>query len=639
MSFRTTPIRLAVCMGLGVAVLACTQTACRPKAVSEKSESLGESTSARVAEVKDAAIVEPVMIPLEHLGVKDAQQADSIADAWSVEMFSAAADKQLIKLKKLLHGNQQITEADIRGVVAADFQCGRLTAQEFDVVHDDGEIRVQRPMSPQRAADTFQRGPGFVAALSQLQALVNNSSRRNASFKIAAVQDAVQDAIQDAIQDADRIESTIEFQLVGESTHGITQHASRWLCTWETGDVSNLPRLQSIVVQDEELTSRQGSALFVDRTTAVLGKNDAYHKQLAHGLDYWLDRLEMRFGINSSGWQGIAVEDVNGDGLDDVFICQPGGLPNRLFVQHIDGTAEDVSATAGLDYWDHSHAALFLDLDGDDDQDLVLATALGLLFFSNDGGGRFSVETAKLCPEAMPFTLAAADYDQDGDLDIYASCYSPRGKAIATEFLARPVPYHDANNGGRNCLFRNDGNWTYQNVTREVGLDANNRRFSLAASWEDYDNDGDQDLYVANDYGRNNLYRNNQGRFTDVALAAGVEDISAGMSVSWSDYNQDGQMDLYVSNMWSSAGNRITYQRQFHPATPESVRADFQRHARGNSLFMNLGDGSFRDVSVEADVSMGRWAWCSQFADVNNDSRDDLLVANGFITQDDTRDL
>ena len=102
-------------------------------------------------------------------------------------------------------------------------------------------------------------------------------------------------------------------------------------------------------------------------------------------------------------------------------------------------------------------------------------------------------------------SLAAADFDEDGDLDVYACCYSQRA---TSPLMGRPVPYHDANNGGRNLLFRNDGRWRFQDVTRQVGLDENNRRFSFAACWEDYDNDGDLDLYVANDYGRNNLYEN-----------------------------------------------------------------------------------------------------------------------------------
>src|SRR5690606_38619080 len=186
-----------------------------------------------------------------------------------------------------------------------------------------------------------------------------------------------------------------------------------------------------------------------------------------------------------------------------------------------------------------------VDLDNDGDQDLVLATALGLLFMENDGQARFRAVAAKHTPEARPVTISAADFDHDGYVDIYAGCYSLRGTAVARSYglLGRPIPYHEVNNGGRNVLYRNDGNWRFRDVTRAVGLDENNRRFTLAAAWEDYDNDGLLDLYVVNDFGRNNLYRNHGGTFTDEAATAGVEDISAGMSVSWSDYNHDGWMD------------------------------------------------------------------------------------------------
>ena len=103
------------------------------------------------------------------------------------------------------------------------------------------------------------------------------------------------------------------------------------------------------------------------------------------------------------------------------------------------------------------------------------------------------------------------------------------------------------------------------------------------------------------------------------------------MSVTWADYNRDGLMDLYVSNMFSSAGNRIAYQRQFKAGVDDATLSQYQRHARGNTLFANRGDG-FDDVSVPAGVTMGRWAWSSNFLDINNDGGDDLFVANGFIT-------
>ena len=91
-------------------------------------------------------------------------------------------------------------------------------------------------------------------------------------------------------------------------------------------------------------------------------------------------------------------------------------------------------------------------------------------------------------------------------------------------------------------------------------------------------------------------------------------------------------MDLYVSNMFSSAGNRVAYQRKFKSEADEAARAKYQYLARGNSLFENAGDGTFRDVSLAAGATMGRWAWSSLFADLNNDGWEDLLVANGFVT-------
>jgi hypothetical protein len=110
--------------------------------------------------------------------------------------------------------------------------------------------------------------------------------------------------------------------------------------------------------------------------------------------------------------------------------------------------------------------------------------------------------------------------------------------------------------------------------------------------------------------------------------------------VSWGDYNSDGLPDLYVGNMFSSAGNRVAYQRRYRSEEKESIRQLFQRHARGNTLFANSGDGTFKDVSLEAGVTMGRWAWGSNFADLNNDGWDDIVVANGLVTSpDDTGDL
>jgi hypothetical protein len=202
-----------------------------------------------------------------------------------------------------------------------------------------------------------------------------------------------------------------------------------------------------------------------------------------------------------------------------------------------------------------------------------------------------------------------------------------------------PVPFNDANNGGRNALLQNLGDFNFVDVTAVVGLDDNNSRFSFAAAWEDYDNDGDVDLYVANDFGRNNLYRNDSGQFSDVAVGTGTEDMAAGMSVSWGDFNRDGLADLYVGNMFSAAGNRVVFQREFQNGRSASGNQGMQRMARGNTLFAATGNGGFQDVSEETKVTMGRWAWSSRFADLNNDGWIDLVVANGYLTNEHADDL
>ena len=150
----------------------------------------------------------------------------------------------------------------------------------------------------------------------------------------------------------------------------------------------------------------------------------------------------------------------------------------------------------------------------------------------------------------------------------------------------------------------------FVDVTSDVGLEHNNTRWSFAAAWQDFDQDGDQDLYVANDFGRNSLYRNEAGKFSDVAASVGVEDMSGGMSVDWGDWNRDGRMDLYIGNMFSAAGNRVMYQRRFAAAHGKQT-SGLQRMARGNTLFTSGDDGKFQDNSDPLKVTMGRWAWGS----------------------------
>jgi len=264
------------------------------------------------------------------------------------------------------------------------------------------------------------------------------------------------------------------------------------------------------------------------------------------------------------------VGDYNGDGLEDLYVCQPAGLPNRLLRNNGNSTFDDVSAAAGVNVLDATSMALFADFDNDRDQDLLLVMGTQLVLRVNGGAGRF---VRKANPGFGPATAAltsaaVADFDRDGWLDIYVCAYD---FWTAGAVYDAPTPYYDATNGPPNQLYRNRGNGTFKDVIARSGMNANNNRFSFAASWADYDQDGWPDLYVANDFGRNNLYRNRgDGTFEDVAARAGVEDLGAGMSVAWGDYDGDGWLDLYVSNMWSSAGQRLTA----HPGFAAGVAAD-----------------------------------------------------------------
>jgi len=203
-----------------------------------------------------------------------------------------------------------------------------------------------------------------------------------------------------------------------------------------------------------------------------------------------------------------------------------------------------------------------------------------------------------------------------------------------------PAPYHDADNGATNFFWRNDGNQKWTESAAAVGLDDNNHKFSMAAVWHDLDDDGDLDLYVSNDFGRNNLYINDgQGRFSDQAIALGADDIGAAMGVSVSDYDRDGDSDILVTNMFSSAGRRIATQPdRFMKGQAQDVHKDYVRHARGNTLLAN-NRGKFVDKTESSQMTVGGWGWGASFIDFNNDGYADIYSPNGFVTSEKSKDL
>jgi hypothetical protein len=583
-------------------------------------------TLRRTASKETAAEISPIRFSRSRdLSGED----DPRTDGWDSEILHNQADLQLNALARLMSRPREIGPALVEPLAAADFSCGRLRPARTKEVFSDRSIRVSRPLADDQGpgGQRAERGAKrLAAALGDLLMPLATADKIRVKFKQYQINIS-----------ADSFTTTTYYEAGGQTKEEHVQQNGRCTFRWlSEGD--DPPRLLEMRLDDYEevvvLSPRR--TLFSDCTEAVLGHNACFAEQLMFGREHWLRRRQQALGLDQFGHHGLAVGDVNGDGLEDLYVCQGAGLPNRLFVQNPEGTATDIAASAGVDYMERTQSALLVDLDNDGDQDLVLATAASLVFLANDGRGRFRRVNAGNFPGA--YSLAAADYDQDGDLDIYA-CYYGADRPFEEDGVlgSQPIPYHDANNGAPNRLFRNEGRFV--DVTGQVGLDVNNERWSFAASWEDYDNDGDVDLYVANDYGRNNLYRNDGGRFVDVAEGAGVEDTAAGMSVSWADVNRDGRMDVYIGNMFSAAGGRIAFQRKFHSAAEAVTRAQIQRHARGNTLFVNRGGGVFEDVSLDAAVTMGRWAWGSVFVDVNNDGWQDLVVANGNITNHNPKDL
>ncbi len=378
-----------------------------------------------------------------------------------------------------------------------------------------------------------------------------------------------------------------------------------------------------------------------DVSAAVLHANAVYHQVLAHGIDHFRDRLDAATGIDVYGHYGIAVGDANSDGLDDLYLPMPPTVPNVLLLGQTDGTFRDASTESGANLLDGTTQALFLDLDNDGDDDIVALLDAGACVLRGDGRGRFAVVPDAISAgsaRGSPITVAAADYDADGILDLYVGSYVFWRDLSGAVGSRLPTPYHDAQNGAPNRLLRGRGDGTFEDATAVAGL-GTVHRFTFAASWADYDSDGDADLYVANDFGSNQLFRNRgDGTFEDVARVAGVVDIGPGMSVEWFDYDRDGDFDLYVGNMFSAAGQRVTNERTYKAGSPDLQHA-YRRHARGNSLYRNRGDGTFEDASEFARATFGRWAWASGNVDFDLDGHDDLYVQNGFVSNARGREL
>ena len=329
---------------------------------------------------------------------------------------------------------------------------------------------------------------------------------------------------------------------------------------------------------------------------------------------------------------GAAFLDYNNDGFQDIYFVNGADLPpppkgqsggnepprNALYRNNGDGTFTDVAETAGIADTGYGMGCAVGDYDNDGFPDLYVTNFGANVFFHNNGDGTFTdVTTQTGTGDARWGTSCAfVDYDNDRFLDLYVTNYvkyTIESDQVCTNKGVRVYCDPRLYEGELDILYHNNGDGTFTDVTESAGFSEATGR-GLALAWGDYDDDGDMDVYIANDADQNFLYRNNgDGTFTEVSLAAGVgfsEDGEAenGMGADFGDYDNDGLLDLGVTN--------------------------FQ--GQTNTLYHNEGDGLFSDVSYASKIgtiSLPYLAWGVGFCDYDNDGYQDLFIANGHLDE------
>jgi len=339
---------------------------------------------------------------------------------------------------------------------------------------------------------------------------------------------------------------------------------------------------------------------------------------------------------------GVAWGDVDGDGWVDLYLVQGGGragsdaVHNRLY-RNDNGGFVDITESSGAGHTGAGMGALFFDADGDTDLDLYVANYGPDALFLNDGTGKFTdvSDAVGVGGDLWSASVCAADYDKDGDLDLYITSYldydltkMPPAEELGLYQREDPIemlPF--AFPGQHNTFLRNDRvenpaegapGFKLVDVTEELGLLDEQGRGMQAVFW-DFDADGDDDLYIANDVSFNVLFRNEgDGSFKDISFATGLDDPRGGMGLAVGDTDLDGDEDIFLTN-WQLEANGLYMNNRLSPRDAKHRKS------------------TFRDGTVRAGLGpagIGVTSWGAVFFDAENDGDLDLFVANGYTSPD-----
>jgi hypothetical protein len=298
-----------------------------------------------------------------------------------------------------------------RGFLLAEaFRGGRLLPVEEIAVVRNPSLQVFR--SATMATDLTLEARPFAE---QLRTLVEG-------FRAVTVAEFLITAI-DVDREKGLASTEVRYDIAGPGREAWrVERSGRWRMRWRRGG-------DGWRVTEWTATASAGSAsapVFTESRRHP-GRNGV-RRQLTTGLDAWMGTIDSALTRDSNGHHGVSVGDADGDGLEDLYISQPSGLPNRLFRARGDGTFEDATERSGLGVLDDTSQSLFADVDNDGDQDLILSTSAGPVLFLNDGTGRFTrVPDAfgfEKGLQGLPMSMAMADYDRDGFLDLYLCVYS-----------------------------------------------------------------------------------------------------------------------------------------------------------------------------------------------------------------------